>query len=204
MSKNLVKRITIDTSAMDYATLSEFLEWVEMFEDRLPGRETPYSQQPDLFETPKEPDETRQDLEQVKETLDEVNAQRKHLGISEPPKLEEVASKINAAVQDLAMSFLIVTHSGHFNRFFRKYVSTTSSELIEITEDSETANAMIKCVTEAKAGRDLMNPTEDLMESVLTCILNIRSFHKLPLMLDDDQDAFLAFVDEHKQEKEAA
>ena len=33
---------------------------------------------------------------------------------------------------------------------------------------------------------------------------NIRSFHKLPLMLDDDQDAFLAFVDEHKQEKEAA
>ena len=102
------------------------------------------------------------------------------------------------------MSFLIVTHSGHFNRFFRKYVSTTSSELIEITEDSETANAMIKCVTEAKAGRDLMNPTEDLMESVLTCILNIRSFHKLPLMLDDDQDAFLAFVDEHKQEKEAA
>ena len=70
MSKNLVKKITIDTSAMDHATLSEFLEWVEMFEDRLPGRETPYSQQPDLFETPKEPDETRQDLEQVKETLD--------------------------------------------------------------------------------------------------------------------------------------
>jgi hypothetical protein len=222
MSKNLVKKITIDTSAMDHATLSEFLEWVEMFEDRLPEKETSYSQQPNLFETSKDPDEPplfdlsldiielRQDLDQVKETLGTVNdannvQQEKHLGImplkeEEAPKPEEVAAKVNAAVQDLAMSFLIGTHSGHFNRFFRKYVSTTSSELIEITEDSEVANAMIQCVTEAKAGRDLMNPTNELMESVLICILATRSDHKLPLMLDDDQDAFLTFVDEHKRE----
>lgn len=170
-----IKTLTLDVSNWSNEKVCEFLDWLEMFEDHQPGKETCFSLKEEYATMSKDLDtsETTQDLKESKEILDEINT-------STPPD----------EVLDLLVKALIEKHRTAFSRFLRQFIQETIVELTEQYPDGGKKMGMIltKELNEIKGGRDLQNPDDALMTSLLTSLCGFRHDRSLPYLTENDQD----------------
>ena len=66
-----LKTVTLDVSGWSNEKVCEFLDWLEMFEDHQPGKETCYSLK-EAFATGSEDLDTSETLEELKETQQDL------------------------------------------------------------------------------------------------------------------------------------
>ena len=176
-----IKTVTLDVSGWSNEKVCEFLDWLEMFEDHQPGKETCYSLKEEFAtgsedlntsETLEELKETQQDLYQIKETLEEIKA-------SAPT--DEVLSTL--------VKVLIQHNHFRFSRFLRRFIQETIVDLSENYpgEGNQMGMALTKELNEIKGGRDLQKPDDELMTNLLTCLCKFRHQRNLPYLSEADQ-----------------
>ena len=176
-----LKTVTIDVSEWSNEKVCEFLDWLEMFEDHQPGKETCYSLKEEFAtgsedlntsETLEELKETQQDLLQIKETLEDIKA-------SAPT--DEVLSVL--------VKVLVEQYQAEFSRFLRRFIQETIVDLSENYpgEGNQMGMALTKELNEIKGGRDLQNPDDELMTNLLTCLCRFRHQRNLPYLSEADQ-----------------
>jgi hypothetical protein len=85
---------------------------------------------------------------------------------------------------------LIEKHRTAFSRFLRQFIQETIVELTEHYPDGGKQMGMIltKELNEIKGGRDLQNPDDELMTSLLTSLCGFRHDRSLPYLTEEDQD----------------